>query len=330
MSGTSYGIVVAGLLALFPCRGDGAYDPLATGAAPESFYLEIPGKEKGRVIPVKIFVPGGEEKTPCPVILFSHGLGGSREGSNFLGRHWSSRGYVTVFLQHPGSDEGVWKGKGPAGGMSGMKGAADAKNFFRRIEDVEGVLDALEKANADEASRLHGRLDMDKVGMSGHSFGAKTTQAVSGERSGTRLLSKSYRDPRIDAALPMSPSPTPRVDPGFTFGKVDLPWLCMTGTHDGAPAAIVDTKPEDRLKVYPALPPGDKYELVLDGAEHSVFTERALRGESKPRHPNHHRVILAVSTAFWDCYLKGDVEAGKWLKEEARSVMEEGDRWQWK
>ena len=48
---------------------------------------------------------------PVPVILFSHGLGGNREGSKFLGEHWAARGYVAVFLQHPGSDDSVWKGK---------------------------------------------------------------------------------------------------------------------------------------------------------------------------------------------------------------------------
>jgi hypothetical protein len=40
--------------------------------------------------------------------------------------------------------------------------------------------------------------------------------------------------------------------------------------------------------------------LVLHNAEHSVFTDRPLPGEREPRNPNHHRVILALSTAFWD------------------------------
>jgi predicted dienelactone hydrolase len=47
----------------------------------------------------------------APVVLFSHGLGGSRTGSVFLGEHWAARGYVAVFLQHPGSDDSIWKDK---------------------------------------------------------------------------------------------------------------------------------------------------------------------------------------------------------------------------
>jgi hypothetical protein len=128
----------------------------------------------------------------------------------------------------------------------------------------------------------------------------------------------------------MSPSPSQLVPPEVSFGRVSVPWCLMTGTHDGAPAAIVPTQPADRLRVYPALPAGDAYELVLDGAEHSAFTERRLPGEARPRNPNHHRVILAVSTAFWDASLKQDMQARHWLRHDARSVMEPQDRWQWK
>ncbi|MFP4069680.1 MAG: hypothetical protein ACLFVC_05810 [Opitutales bacterium] len=85
-----------------------AYDPLEQGPAPTSLDMSWP-VSPDRSIPVRIFLPAGTD--PAPVILFSHSLGGSRAGSNYLGEHWSSRGYVTVFLQHPGSDESVWRDK---------------------------------------------------------------------------------------------------------------------------------------------------------------------------------------------------------------------------
>ena len=84
------------------------------------------------------------------------------------------------------------------------------------------------------------------------------------------------------------------------------------------------------LAVYPALK-CEKYELVLDGAEHSAFTERALPGEAGKRNPNHHRAILALSTAFWDAYLMGIAPAREWLQGDGpRSVLEEKDCWQFK
>jgi hypothetical protein len=113
------------------------------------------------------------------------------------------------------------------------------------------------------------------------------------------------------------------------FGSVKIPWLLMTGTEDDSP--IGNTTPESRLRVYPALPPGNKYELVLFGARHSVFTDRALPGDKGQRNPNHHRAILALSTAFWDAWLQQNAEAKAWLEsEEPRKVLEAKDRWQHK
>ena len=103
--------------------------------------------------------------------------------------------------------------------------------------------------------------------------------------------------------------------------------MLMTGTKDLSP--IGNATLESRLAVFPALPKGDKYELVLHNAEHSAFSERRLPRDTEERNPNHHRAILALSTAFWDAYLKKDVEALEWLKsDEARTVLEEKDRWQ--
>ncbi len=115
------------------------------------------------------------------MVLFSHGLGGNREGSKFMGEHWAARGYVAVFTQHPGSDDSVWKGKPFADAMQEMNRAASLENFLLRVQDVPAVLNQLEIWNADTNSPLAGRMDLKKVGMSGHSFGAVTTEAVSGE-----------------------------------------------------------------------------------------------------------------------------------------------------
>jgi predicted dienelactone hydrolase len=168
-------------------------------------------------------------------------------------------------------------------------------------------------------------LDLTRIGMSGHSFGAITTQAVSGEKFpviGTKLT-----DTRIKAAIAFSPSASRRFKTEDAFGAVHIPWLLMTGTKDLAPIGQTDVAA--RLAVYPALHGGPKYEVVLDNAEHSAFTDRALPGDREPRNPNHHRVMLALSTAFWDAYLRDDAAALAWLKGSgARSIFEPSDRWQ--
>jgi len=77
------------------------------------------------------------------------------------------------------------------------------------------------------------------------------------------------------------------------------------------------------------VPPGGKYELVLYDAEHSAFTDRALPGDKAQRNPNHHRAILALSTAFWDAYLGNNQAAKDWLDGNGPgSILEKKDRWQ--
>jgi predicted dienelactone hydrolase len=298
------------------------YDPLAVDPAfhPAHVDLTVHDATRNRDIPLRVYLPARTE--PTPVVLFSHGLGGSRTGSVFLGEHWASRGYAAVFLQHPGSDDAVWKDAPKEEWMQAMKQAASLENFLLRVQDVPAALDQLAIWNADKTNALAGRLDMKKIGMSGHSFGAVTTEAVSGED-----LPGGFTDPRIQAAIAFSPS-TPRdFSADEAFGAVKIPWLLMTGTKDITFIGAADMK--SRLAVYPALHGAPKYEVVLYNAEHSVFTDRALPGDSEPRNPNHHRVILALSTAFWDAYLHGDAGALAWLNGPGpRSIMEPDDQWQ--
>jgi predicted dienelactone hydrolase len=233
-------------------------------------------------------------------------------------------------LQHPGSDDSVWRNQPLAERAAAMRKAAGIQNFNLRAKDVPAVLDQLDKWNKASDHALAGRMDLSRVGMSGHSFGAVTTQAVSGQSF--PLVGSSLTDARIKAALVLSPTRPARGDVNVAFGQVKIPWLLMTGTKDiatigGAPIGAADM--EARYAVFPALPVGNKYELVLDGAEHSVFTDRPLPGESGQRNPKHHRIILALSTSFWDAFLKGDPEAKAWLDGVGpRSVIDENDRWQ--
>lgn len=301
------------------------YNPLTrpnTGQV-KTIDLTVQDNIRKRAIPIRVYLLANVKN--APVILFSHGLGGSREGGTYLGEHWSERGYVAVFLQHPGSDESVWKNTGPLRRMTALKKAADSENFLLRVKDVSVVLDQLEIWNRTKGNILEGMIDMKRIGMSGHSFGAITTQAVTGQTAGAANLN--YTDPRIKAAVILSPSsPVNKAAPKEAFKNVKIPWLLMTGTKDIA--AIKNINVESRLAVFPSLPPGNKYELVLYNAEHSAFTDRLLPGENVKRNPNHHKVIIALSTAFWDAYLKNDTTAKTWLDSGAPNLLlEPKDRW---
>lgn len=311
------------LAALFPLLAP-AYDPLVISNSFKPSYsdLTLTDASRKREVPIRVYWP--KEGGPAPVVLFSHGLGGSRENNGYLGQHFSARGYVVVHTQHIGSDESVWKGVSAGKRMDSMRKAASGENLMLRIKDVSFVLDELERLNTSDA-KFKGRLDLTKVGMSGHSFGAMTTQATSGQSFPG--VGQRYTDSRIKAAITYSGSaPGNGNTAKSTFGSVKIPWLVMTGTHDTS--VIGGATVETRKAVFPALPAGDKYGLVLFEAEHSAFSERGLPGDRNKRNPNHHRAILGLSTAFWDAYLKGNSEAKAWLKGSgAKAILEPKDEW---
>jgi predicted dienelactone hydrolase len=314
------------LLAARSAFGQG-YDPTVPGpqsaAADHTYEFEVRDPARDRAIPVRI--AHSARRMRMPVILFSHGLGGNRHGPAFLERRWRARGYVTVFLQHPGSDDTVWREAPPGERMSALRAAGTLGQLVHRMRDVVAVLDALAAGPAGDAQRgLTERMDLNRIGIAGHSFGAYTAQAVAGQWVAPGIPG-TWPDPRIKAALVLSPGTPQRIAPQEAFGQVAIPWMLMTGTHD---SSLVGPQ-TDRLAVFPALPPGRKYELVLDGAEHSVFGDAPLPGDRLPRNPNHPRVIQALSTAFWDSTLLASASAQAWLDGPGpTTVLAPGDRWQ--
>jgi predicted dienelactone hydrolase len=295
------------------------YDPLKVPSVEiVSKTFDVKDARRDRTLPIRVYLPVSDK--PVPVILFSHGLGGSRDNNPYLGNHWAKRGYAVVFVQHPGSDESVWKDTPGLEKMTALKQAASIENYLARAKDVPVIIDTLARWNKEQGHAVAGRLDLEHLGMSGHSFGAQTTQALAGQADRPRL---SLVESRIDAAVMMSPSP-PRIgDPAKAFGNIKIPCLLMTGTRDDSP--IGDTTPEDRLRVFPHLQQAPAWQVVFDQATHMDFGQRLKAGDTS----RYHGAILALTTAFWDAELKADPSAKAWLNGEgARSVLVAADRWE--
>jgi predicted dienelactone hydrolase len=308
-----------------------SYDPMIATVPGDAqvIDLNVSTGEK-REIPIRFYLSASAPSSgKSPVVLFSHGLGGSREGSPHIGKHWAQRGYVAIFLQHPGSDTTVWRDVSMSERMKAMNSAASAQNLVLRCGDVKGVLDLLEAWQKDPAKaprEIRDRvntMDLSRIGMSGHSFGAVTTQAVSGQKM---PMGRGFSDPRIKASVIMSPSSPRAGNVKSAFDSVQIPWLIMTGTKDVSPIGNQDVA--SRLAVYPSLPEGSKYELVLNEAEHSFPNDRSLPRDKGKRNPNHTRAVLGLSTAFWDAHLRNDDSATQWLNGNGpRSILESADTW---
>ncbi|HEY0008569.1 MAG TPA: hypothetical protein VGB55_07590 [Tepidisphaeraceae bacterium] len=289
---------------------------------------------RDRKIPVKIYLPDNlSASTPVPVILFCHGLGGSREAASYLGEDWARHGFAGVFLQHPGSDTSVWRGKDGlpvAGAARRMKAAASSEQYAARLKDVAFVLDELERLQrATTEHPLKKTIDLNRIGYSGHSFGAVIGQAEAGQLIGLAARPISARDERIKAVILLSPAP-PRHGGDDAFSKIAVPVLHVTGTHDETPFG--DFKPADRQQPYRQTAAGDQYLVVFDGATHMTFGGDAdrLRKTAGKEDAAVQTMVQNISIAFWNAYLRNDDAAKMWLREKAKAELRPADEYEWK
>jgi predicted dienelactone hydrolase len=257
---------------------------------------------RDREVPVRLYYPR-ELKQPAPVVLFSHGTGGSRDGYGYLGTFWASHGYVCVHPQHAGSDAAAFLGKGNL--LDAMKQTiADPRNAIQRPRDITFVLDQLARLNQEDAT-FRGKLNLDAVGLAGHSFGAHTTLVVAGQAMG----GLNVQDKRIKAILPMS-APIPKVNLDKAYLGVKLPMMLMTGTRDDSP--LGDTQAKDRRLPFDKVSGADRYCLIFEGGDHMIFSGR-LKGE-RQQDVEFQRAIKQSSLAFWNTYLRDDARTRAWLQ----------------
>ena len=280
----------------------------------------------GRDLPWRLRLP--TTPGPWPLLLHSHGLGGSREGGDVWGQAWAAAGFAVVHLQHPGSDTAALRNS-----LAGLRAAVQPEQLVARTRDVAFMLDEI--ARRGQAGQGPWRdMRLDAIGLSGHSYGAQTVQAVAGQRF---PVSVDLRDPRVKTFIAFSPSST-RVKLSLRqqFGAVARPFLVVTGSADGDPfGSFADGAP--RAAVYEGLPPGQRALLWLDGADHMSFAgngAQRINGRGWFRRdarawelePAHHALLARITTLWWRAHLLDDGAA------RAALVQPDGlgadDRWQ--
>lgn len=274
---------------------------------------------RDREVPSKIYFPK-EGEGPFPVVIFSHGLGGSRNNYEYLGCHWAGCGYVSVHLQHIGSDDRVWKDLPLAErGKSLQKAASSISNALNRPFDGQFALNQIEKLNADESSPLKGRLDLKAMAIAGHSFGGYTSLALAGQ---TFMLpffqSKRFDEPRLKAAIQMSaPAPANRRDMNQSFSTITIPVMHLTGTKDFL-QLLPQTTAADRRIPYDHMCNSETCLIIFNDGDHMVFSGRertAATPEKLAQDAVFQKLICTSTTTFWDAYVKGNLEAKNWLIE---------------
>lgn len=192
-----------------------------------------------------------------PLILLSHGFGGTARDLAWLGAALAAHGFVAVAVNHPGNN-----------GLEDYT-VEGASLTWLRATDLSAVIDALL-----EDKSFGNQIDPARVGAAGHSFGGNTVIAVAGgitdparlqafcasptadalcapqpvvsdlrRKSLARLNSdsdfqrryskaaNSYRDERIRAVFAMAPGPGPVLTPE-SLAKISIPVAIVTGSAD--------------------------------------------------------------------------------------------------
>jgi predicted dienelactone hydrolase len=254
--------------------------------------------DRNRDIPLKAYLPEGEG--PFPVIVFSHGAGGSKDGYAYLGTYWAKHGYVCLNPTHLGSDTGKLEPGRPLKNLLAVKTMVeDPAQFEARIQDVRYIINQLPTLAA-QLPGMAGKMDTAHIGVAGHSFGASTALALAGARvTQPDGQVRDHSDPRPAAFIALSPQgPNQGLFQDGSWAQINRPVFVITGTLDRG----LDGSPwTERRKVYEGLPPGDKVLAVFRGASHldfaDVFEKTALD-----------RRVEQMTLAWWDYTLKGQAQ----------------------
>ena len=246
----------------------------ATGNEPDASFRSVDvlwtDASRQRELPVRLYWPAGASPaTPVPLVVFSHGLGGSRTGYSYLGRYWASLGFASLHVQHAGSDRAVWSGN--VFTMFGnLQTAASEANALDRAKDVTFAITQILQSKDYGA-----QINADAIAVAGHSYGANTAMLIGGatvERDGKPVT---LRDDRVKALILISAPPfTGEGDMGKILRPIKVPTLHVTGTDDVIRVPGYYSDVADRVAVYDAVVGPSKVLTVFKGATHSIFTDR--------------------------------------------------------
>lgn len=125
---------------------------------------------------------------PYPIVLLSHGLGTTRMLHTSQAENLASHGYVVAAIDHTYSTTATVF---PDGEITGFQAEMDGDDFLKSgkelgeiwAADVDYVIECLERFNQGEDSgKFKGMLDVDKIGVMGHSFGGATAYHLAATR----------------------------------------------------------------------------------------------------------------------------------------------------
>jgi dienelactone hydrolase len=260
--------------------------------------------------------PVASQGGPFHVLLFNHAWGGRRTQNTFLTEDLASHGYVVASIDHTyNSSRVVLPGDRVIDDTDGgdaidpsLHSASEViatwnKELTKWVADEVFVLNTLQSDNLDPKSPWYSRLDTQRAGALGHSFG------------GAAAVQLCSVDPRIRSALNMD---------GWTFGDIrqraaNQPTMFLygiTSTADSQSSGVGRAEAEldtiDSNEVEANLKQFGGYKLSISNTAHMDFTDHPLvspwRSWIRPRHISPARIqtiVRAYVLAFFDQTVRG-------------------------
>ena len=196
-----------------------------------------------------------------PLILFSHGNGGLRMQNAFWCEHMASHGYIVVSPDHTGNC-GITS---IAGELVPYNPQGRDQSATDRPKDLSFLIDVMERMNKGADSRFFGKLDLEHIGVAGHSFGGYAATAAADQ------------DPRVDAIAPMAAVARERT-------RYDCPAMMLLATEDDT----IGLDGNERIRTYYNESKGPRYLIEFVNGGH-YFLHRDVSIQSHLRRRRRHR-----------------------------------------
>ncbi|MGP1346692.1 MAG: alpha/beta hydrolase family protein [Phycisphaerales bacterium] len=275
------------------------------------------------------------EPTPRPLIIFSHGAGGSGQAFEDLSRSLAQRGFIVIHPWHSDS-EALRRRTNEAPAYDRARGPeqlVERVNLMERLAETRAITEHIAELQAainnhPTAAPIHPiAIDPERIGMAGHSAGAMTTQAAAGLRFfPPRAPRTENTEPRgianpitaISAFAIISGQGTTRPSINeHSWQDITAPTLTIAGTEDRS--VVSDETPESRRHPFEHAPAtGNRYLLYIDGATHSSYqgpSTRTPRTEPAPANAEWiERTTTATVIAFMEAHITQDPDALAWLR----------------
>ncbi|NWG45773.1 MAG: hypothetical protein HXY25_04395 [Alphaproteobacteria bacterium] len=260
-------------------------------------YRQISGNDQFEEINIKRFAP--DDGGTYPLIVFSHGGGGSFIGVNDLAQAWTDAGFIVLSVQHadsiqltgipkPYDEQDIIDHAADLFG-SGSLEASDpeaALDRFRR-DDISILIDLAANSSGFTVGGQNYQYDTSTVVAASHSEGSVTTQILAGADPvyGTTTVT-TWSDSRVDALLNISgvgPDDSGAQFPWTpgAWDDISIPWMLITGTDD---VTAFTPDPGDRAEAVfsnvinnsGTIGATDKHVVMIDEGTHTNI----LRSES--------------------------------------------------